>query len=269
MDFGQTLRTLRKERKLSQQELADKVGVSASCLSKWETGFMLPTQDNLRILAKVLGVRPQQLHAPIREEPKRADSTFTLEKDEKKIITDFRSLDSFGKRAVLLILKNERQRMKESTRSGQHKKPAHEVKRMIRLYTLPAAAGYSAAIDESEFTLIPAGRSVPAGADFAVRVQGNSMLPYLKDGDYAYVKSTEEIAIGEIGLFSVNGAQYCKMYYKTGSGDVWLVSTNEALAGSNVHIKADSDDTVKCHGKILMRKKVQLPDYFMNSIIKK
>lgn len=47
---------LRKERGLSQEELADKLSVSRQAVSKWERGEALPDTDNLIRLAKLYNV---------------------------------------------------------------------------------------------------------------------------------------------------------------------------------------------------------------------
>ncbi len=39
MKFGDNLRKLRKSKKLSQEDLAEKVNVSRQSVSKWETGL--------------------------------------------------------------------------------------------------------------------------------------------------------------------------------------------------------------------------------------
>ena len=41
MKFGDNLKKLRKVKKLSQEELAEKIGVSRQSVSKWETGMLL------------------------------------------------------------------------------------------------------------------------------------------------------------------------------------------------------------------------------------
>ncbi len=41
MKFGDNLKIVRKMRKISQEELADKLGVSRQSVSKWETGILL------------------------------------------------------------------------------------------------------------------------------------------------------------------------------------------------------------------------------------
>ena len=38
MNFGDNLKRLRKFKKISQERLAEKVGVSRQAVSKWETG---------------------------------------------------------------------------------------------------------------------------------------------------------------------------------------------------------------------------------------
>jgi len=50
------LRQLRDGRELSQQALADRVGVSRTAIAQYETGVRRPTGDILVRLARVLGV---------------------------------------------------------------------------------------------------------------------------------------------------------------------------------------------------------------------
>lgn len=61
MEFGEKLRTLRKERNLSQQELADGVFVSRSSIAKWENGLGLPGNDSLKLLCDFFDVTEKDL----------------------------------------------------------------------------------------------------------------------------------------------------------------------------------------------------------------
>ncbi len=56
MEFPERLTTLRKGRKLTQQALADKVGVHLSQIRRYEQGETQPTLDVIRKLAIALSV---------------------------------------------------------------------------------------------------------------------------------------------------------------------------------------------------------------------
>ncbi len=53
MKFGDNLRKLRKYKKISQEELAEKVNVSRQSVSKWETGDAYPEMNNILELCKI------------------------------------------------------------------------------------------------------------------------------------------------------------------------------------------------------------------------
>lgn len=54
--FGKTLAKLRKDRKLTQQELADLLNVTNKTISKWETNTTAPDIDTLKRISQVLKV---------------------------------------------------------------------------------------------------------------------------------------------------------------------------------------------------------------------
>ena len=53
MKFGDNLKRIRKMRKISQEELADKLGVSRQSVSKWETGENYPSMTNIMCLCTI------------------------------------------------------------------------------------------------------------------------------------------------------------------------------------------------------------------------
>ena len=53
---GNTIRQLREDRRMTQAELAQKLGVSSKTISKWETGKGLPDITLLQPLAQALGI---------------------------------------------------------------------------------------------------------------------------------------------------------------------------------------------------------------------
>ena len=54
--FHNNLIQLRKLNHMSQEELAEKIGVSRQTLSKWETGESLPDIEKCKMLAELFGV---------------------------------------------------------------------------------------------------------------------------------------------------------------------------------------------------------------------
>lgn len=61
MTIGETIQRLRTERRLSQEQLAELVGVSRQAVSKWELNAALPDTDKLVPLARALGVSVDEL----------------------------------------------------------------------------------------------------------------------------------------------------------------------------------------------------------------
>lgn len=54
--FKDNLMQLRKYHHLTQEELAEKVGISRQALAKWESGETMPDLERSRILAEIFGV---------------------------------------------------------------------------------------------------------------------------------------------------------------------------------------------------------------------
>lgn len=61
MTFGEKLLNLRRARGWTQEELADKIGVTRQALSKWEASSALPDTKNVVALAKLFGVTTDYL----------------------------------------------------------------------------------------------------------------------------------------------------------------------------------------------------------------
>lgn len=92
MKFGENLKNLRKLKKLSQEDLAEKVNVSRQSISKWETGEAYPEMNNLLMLCKIF-------HCKIND----------LVNDS---IIDVDALDEMTKKEVVTLKKEEQHKMK-------------------------------------------------------------------------------------------------------------------------------------------------------------
>ena len=54
--------------------------------------------------------------------------------------------------------------------------------------------------------------SLPEGAEFGIRVSGNSMEPVYHDSQIVWVQRCEQLAIGEVGIFIYDGEGFIKVY---------------------------------------------------------
>ena len=92
MNFGENLKTLRKNNKMSQEVLANKVGVSRQSVSKWEVGDAYPEMSNIVALCSIFHCNINDL---INEN-----------------ITDINSFDEETKEGIVKFKKNQQKRMK-------------------------------------------------------------------------------------------------------------------------------------------------------------
>lgn len=92
MRFGDNLRNLRKVKKMSQEKLAEKVGVSRQSISKWECGEAYPEMDNILILCKIFNCKLNDL----------------IQED----LTDIDSLDEEIKMSVVKLKKEQQEKVK-------------------------------------------------------------------------------------------------------------------------------------------------------------
>lgn len=92
MKFGDNLKNIRKMKKISQEELAEKLGVSRQSISKWETGENYPSMTNIMCLCTIFNCKINEL---VHEN-----------------MVDIDSLDEEIKMNVVKFKKNEQKKMK-------------------------------------------------------------------------------------------------------------------------------------------------------------
>ena len=85
MEFHEKLQELRKQKALTQEELADSLYVSRTAISKWESGRGYPNIDSLKAIAKFFSVTIDELLS--------GDELLAIaEEDTKQKETHFRDL---------------------------------------------------------------------------------------------------------------------------------------------------------------------------------
>ncbi len=115
-------------------------------------------------------------------------------------------------------------------------------KRLLRLYDLPVSAGLGNYLDDSHYEMIEVDDLVPDSADYAVRVNGDSMVPRFVDLQIIFIHEQPALDEGEIGIFCLNNDAYLK---KLGRG--CLISLNPEYDP----IPIQEHDDFKVFGKVI------------------
>ena len=243
---GSMLKEILQEQGISISELARRLNVSAQTL------YSMVKRDNQKVDFDMMMHICKQLDVPV--ERLCEDNALPKMPDlrEWQFIGKYRRLSESGKELVDMVIDHELRRREEIPM--QHAKDS----RVIPLYLTPAAAGYASPAlgdDYEDYTV-----DKNSAADFAVRIDGDSMEPYIHDGDVALCKRGAIIHDGDVGLFFVDGDMKCKQYCQDYSGNVHLFSANRDRSDADVTIMASSGITLMCFGKVLLDKSMPLPE---------
>jgi len=167
------------------------VSVTPAAISKWEVGKSTPSAYQLIAVSQAL-----------------------------QMDTDFSPFMSGGKTPDL----NEEGQRKVAAykadliASGRYKpQSATNIIKFIEMpvSNLAVSAGTGAFLDEGNFEMVSFPESsVPHGADFGLRVSGDSMEPVYHDGQIVWVQQCEQVALGEVGIFIYDGEGYIKVYHE-------------------------------------------------------
>lgn len=254
MRTSEAIKSLRSDFNMSQKTLAEKLGVSVVTIRCWESGSKSPSAGAIIALSKLFNVSSDYILGISSELP--------ITNDELQFLNKYRSLDKYNQGLINVICDYSI----ENIPTAHFVKHEPTIRRLIPRYINPAAAGYSGPIDGDDCEMIQLDESAPSNADFAVRIQGCSMLPYIQDGDTVFVKRTSDISIGEIGVFNVDGSMYCKLFSVDSDGNTTLVSTNPDYAESNIVIPADTNISAVCFGRVLNFGNIPMPDYLYSTM---
>lgn len=113
MNMGDRIREVRKLRGLTQEELAQKLGLKDSAIAKYESGRVENIKRSvISEMARVLECSPVYLLCLDEDNdndslPTNKTSVFDVSNIEKEIIKSYRQADSIDKEMVLRILKIE------------------------------------------------------------------------------------------------------------------------------------------------------------------
>ena len=191
MDLGEILCARRKELGMNQAQVAARLTaagcpVSNQAVSKWENGATQPNARQFLTLCDVLEID-----------------------DIRGAFLDggdcgpMAGLDREGRRRVREYI----QMLRWTGRFTPCEEPSL---RSLPLYALAVSAGTGQFLDGEDYEMVQVGREVPDGANFGVRVSGDSMEPRYHHGQTVWVRQQRSLMTGEIGIFLYDGCAYLK-----------------------------------------------------------
>ena len=243
---GSTLKTILSEQGMSISELARRLNVSPQTL------YSMVKRDNQKVDFDMMVHICAELGVPVERMCEDMPLPNMPDLREWQLVGKYRRLTEHGRKLVDIVIDHELER------SGDPEAEPSGDTKIIPLYLTPAAAGYASPAlgdDYEDYTV-----SQSSAADFAVRIDGDSMEPYIHDGSIALCKRGAIIHDGDVGLFFVDGDMKCKQYCQDYAGNVYLFSANRSRSDADVEIKASSGITLMCFGKVLLEKSIPLPE---------
>lgn len=201
--FSERLKKSRKEKGMTQSELAAEVGVERSSIGKYETAAIFPSADVLCRLAEALEVTTDYLLG-LTDDPTNYDEYDTA---------------AFNQPVWLHILEANDYNMDASIKEYLAFEKAQSADAMAEFSGAPTSTGgvwipvlgrvaagvpitaTEEVLDYEEITLEMANR----GKYFALRVQGDSMEPKISNGDVVIVRQQPDVDSGQIAVVMVNG----------------------------------------------------------------
>ena len=243
---GSALKNIIAQQNITVSELARRVDVPQQTL------YSMLKRDNQKVDFDIMMRICAELKIPVEFMCEGAETVSMPNAGEMKLVNRYRRLDTWGKSLTDTVIDHELRRLEEGT-----EEEAEEMK-IIPLYYTPAAAGYASPAlgdDYSDYSI-----PVSVNADFAVKIDGDSMEPYIADGSVALCKRGAIIHDGDVGLFFVDGDMKCKQYCQDYAGNVYLFSANRKRSDADVEIKASSGITLLCFGRVLLEKPIPLPE---------
>ena len=215
MNIGKVISEMRALHGMSQSVLAARLSmagaeVSNQAVSKWEKNQTMPSAKQLLILCAVLGIED------------------VLGEFTNGRFGCWTGLNDEGRRK----LEEYHQLLKESAKYASAEK-ARERLRSLPLYSLAVSAGTGQFLDGENYEMIEVGSEVPEGANFGVRVAGDSMEPRYHDGQTVWVRQQRSLMTGEIGIFLYDGWAYLKQL-KAGEDCMALHSLNRKYSDITV-----------------------------------
>lgn len=205
--IAENITHFRKQRGITQKELAKEVGISASTMTDYMKLRSAPSFGVIQKLADYFGVRKSDIDTTFKEES--TDSLPDTPDFLTQQITD--NVVQLSVENKKIVLRTSEDLLKEQKNEEETK--INEVSEVIQLYSYDyydhaASAGTGQYLNDVRVERIEL--PVDVDADFVIPIKGDSMEPDYHDGDLVFIQTSVELNDGVIGVFNYNEEAYIK-----------------------------------------------------------
>ncbi len=244
----QQLQRARTEAGKSQRDAAKLLGCTAQAVSNWERGY---THIDCVSLFRLLAWYGADIYDFLRACGLDVARRENGEGGEERLLEAFRTLGETDRERLVRIARVLADR-------GEKQAAPEKAKRVIPLFRFLAAAGIPSPQPGEDYDDLEVAADSPA--DFAARIAGDSMEPWIHDGDVVYCRRTVQLADGDVGIFYANGGMVCKQFLRDSEGNLYLFSLNRKRRDADVVCPHSSDMALVCYGRVLLDRRIPLPE---------
>lgn len=207
MSFAERVRAAKNEKGMTTEQLSRLSGVPLGTLNKLLSG--VTGEPKLSVALALAEALCCPLSRLVDGGSRFGDG---LTEEEGRFMRKWRALDSESRELLDLVADKE---LSRADRGELPEVEGIEVQMItLPLYMLPVSAGTGAWLDDGGYceTIDVRATKVSLGADYALRVVGNSMEPKFEEGDIVLVRRQSTVEIGDLGIFVADGEGYFKRY---------------------------------------------------------
>lgn len=215
MSLHDRIKEARIKKGLTQEQLGELVGVAKTTITGYEKNRE-PTAAKVGEIADALNVDVNFLYQD--EVRERKENNVSL--DELSMVKKYRLISTHSPDGAVVVdtvldreyaiakkLREQKEQLEKARKMDMEVAEEIVPLRLWAYYGKIACAGTGFYFDDIPTDTIEA---PDANADFIIGVNGDSMEPDYSDGEKLYVKKTEHINPGEVGIFTINNECFLK-----------------------------------------------------------
>ena len=232
----------RKQRGITQKELAKEVGITPSTMTDYMKLRSAPSFGVIQKLADFFGIKKSDIDTTFKEEKSTTPSSSiplpNFEPRQAILLSNYSKLNDTRKNKLLATSETLLAKEQGKVIDISEKRAEYDARKRISLSVpgkVSAGTGYWQEDDYDTMVDFYAD-DIPDEKDYdtVAVVVGHSMEPKIKNGDFLFIKLKDQVDLNKIGIFQVDGENYVKKLKND-----CLESLNKDY--DNIPITADTD----------------------------